>query len=151
MMEQVDNHSVSVHLRSFHKELTTELKAQYYNEWKLLEKLRISVSEEDQAFRNNNTAKKELKKKKKILDHIEYSLQDDIQNNTIPFYPWDSHLEYNTLCSQLLFHLSNATGPPLIHYAFNGGLGHKTYSIYNSILYALLLKRPLYSRCLWKG
>ena len=148
-MEKVTNHSVCAHLRGFHTEFTPELESTYKNEITLLNQLKTSVNEEEASFRKNNTAKKELIKKKKILEHVHYSLQDDLHNNTIPFFPWKSHLNYNVLCSQLLFHLSNASGPLLIHDARFGGLGHKTYSIYNSILYALLLKRPLMSKNRW--
>ena len=107
-------------------------------------KLKKEVDQEKAQFQRNRTARMELSSKSKVFNHTFYSIEEDIQNNTIPFYPWNDSLNYNQICSRLLYHLTHQPGAILINSSKHGGLGHRFLSIYYSILYALLLKRPLY-------
>lgn len=116
----------------------------FKTELSLLDKLKHEVEKEKAQFRHNKTARMELSSKSKVFNHTLYSIEEDIQNNTIPFYPWNDGLNYNQICSRLLYHLTHQPGVILINSSKHGGLGHRFYSLYDAILYALLLKRPLY-------
>lgn len=73
------------------------------------------------------------------------------QNNTLiqletkpsVYYPWNDGVDYNTFCMSLKNRLESFKGPMIIHRGCTGGLGHKFFSLYRSITYALFLERPL--------
>ena len=125
-------------------ENTALVLSSFKTELSLLDKLKKEVDQEKAQFQRNRTARMELSSKSKVFNHTFYSIEEDIQNNTIPFYPWNDGLNYNQICSRLLYHLTHQPGAILINSSKHGGLGHRFLSIYYSILYALLLKRPLY-------
>lgn len=139
-----DEYSSEVFLEPPFLQNSTSFISSFKTELSLLDKLKKEVDQEKAQFQRNRTARMELSSKSKVFNHTFYSIEEDIQNNTIPFYPWNDGLNYNQICSRLLYHLTHQPGAILINSSKHGELGHRFLSIYYSILYALLLKRPLY-------
>lgn len=60
------------------------------------------------------------------------------------YFPWNDGIDYSSFCMNLQRTFKSFEGPVIVFDGFGGGLGHKFVSIVNSMLLALLLKRPFY-------
>lgn len=142
-LSTIDDQTREVIMDHMINPISNETKTLYKEELNLLDDLRNQVASEQTAFLSNRTARNELSMRNKKFEHTHYSLENDIHNNTIPFFPWNDGIDYNKVCSRILALLSRR-GPVIINNSHFGGLGHKFLSIFFSISYALLTKRPLY-------
>ena len=69
------------------------------------------------------------------------------QVQSIYFYPWDQFSNnYNTICLSILTTLQSFDGPVIVNSGYRGGIGHVAHSFFFSLVYAILLKRPLYRK-----
>ena len=148
-IEDLSDETNNLILEELEGKLTDDMRDKYKKEIKLLDNIRDQVEVNLSYLKKKNTMRNELRMLGKFTDYevkANYTLEEDIHNNTIPFYHWNDGLNYNQICSKLLSVLSSQNGPIIVSSGLFGGLGHKTLSIYHAILYALILKRPLFCR-----
>lgn len=80
------------------------------------------------------------------IHHFHSSSKEPKQETNITFFPWNDGTHYGNVCNKLLSLFSSFKGPIIVNSGKYGGLGHKFVSLYYSVLYALILRRPLYSK-----
>ena len=79
---------------------------------------------------------------KSSIKEVYYDWNDSISQYSIIV----SYLDYNQICSAILKVIKGPRSHKILHDGYPGGLGHKYFSFYLSLTYALLLNRRFYGR-----